>query len=140
MHIEIKKGLDIPIKGGPIGALQRLTGAGEGHHTVRPDHVALDLKPFQELRLKLLTKVGDVVKIGQPLVEDKDASGRFFVSPAGGIVRDIRRGSKRTLLDIVIEVAAEEKEETFPQLDLKAASREEIIDLLKRSGLFTAIR
>lgn len=139
-HIQIKKGLDIPIQGRPHGAVQPLKAAGEASFIAVPTQLALDLTPFEEVKFRLIVKEGDIVKIGQALAEDKDAPGRMFVSPAGGRVKEIRRGLKRRLLDIVIEVEAPEKYEQHPVGNPKDLTREEIIERLKAGGLLTHIR
>lgn len=138
-HIHVTKGLDIPIKGKPSGGIKRLIPAGEVSVVQSPVLLSLNLKPFEETKLKLLTKVGESVKIGQPLAEDKDVPGRMFVSPAGGVVKEVRRGLKRRLLDIVIEVAKEEEFVEFPKLDFSTASPEKIIEHLKAGGVFASI-
>jgi len=130
-HIKISKGLNIPIKGAPARAIKSLP---------KPKEIALDLKPFDDIRFKLLVAVNDSVKIGQPLAEDKSCQGRMFVSPAGGIVKEILRGEKRRLLAIVIEVAEDEEFHEFSQLGPQQASREEIIARLKEGGIFSRMR
>jgi len=77
-HIKITRGLDIPIEGKPDGR------GGEISHLEAPHLVALNLDPFDEMKFKILIRERDSVKLGQPLVEDKDSPGRYFVSPAGG--------------------------------------------------------
>jgi Na+-transporting NADH:ubiquinone oxidoreductase subunit A len=139
-HIKITKGLDIPIKGKPEGGPQLLIPGGEVSPLTKPHQAALDLTPFKELKFKVLVSLGDSVKLGQPLVEDKDSPGRFFVSPAGGVVREIRRGLKRRLLDIVIDVADKEEVEHHPSIQPQEISRQEIIERLKLGGLFAHIR
>lgn len=139
-HIKITRGLDIPIKGKPEGTPKLLVASGDARALTTPTHLALDLHAFDEIRFKLLIHVGDQVKLGQPLVEDKTTPGRFFVSPAGGIVREIRRGLKRRLLDIVIEVTGEEEIERKPAFNLADASREALIEHLMQNGLFARIR
>ena len=57
------------------------------------------------------------VKIGQPLAEDKECPGRMFVAPAAGSVKEVHRGEKRVLRDIVIDVAAKEESIEFPTID-----------------------
>lgn len=131
VHIKIKRGLDIPIEGKP---------KGEVSHLESPQLVALNLDSFDDLKFRILIREGESVKLGQPLVEDKDCPGRFFVSPAGGVVREIRRGLKRRLLDIVIEMSGKEEKERHPILDPAALSREELIERLKLGGLFAKIR
>ena len=84
-HIKISKGLNIPLKGRPSGIVQPLS---------TPTQLALNLDAFENIKFRLLVNVGDVVKIGQPLAEDKETQGRMFVSPASGKVNEIRRGLK----------------------------------------------
>lgn len=139
-HIKITKGLDIPIKGKPTGNAQSLIPGGEASPLITPPQIALDLKPFDSVKLKLLVKAGDVVKIGQPLAEDKAIPGRMFVSPAAGTVKDVRRGLKRVPLDIIIDVSKNEDYQTFSILSPEKASRDEIINALKAGGSFANIR
>lgn len=139
-HIKIAKGVDIPIKGKPEGTPKPLQMSGESGPLTSPTHIALNLSPFEDVKFRLLVKEGDAVKLGQPLAEDKAHPGRFFVSPAGGLVTEIRRGLKRRLMDIVIQVAKEEESLHFPPLDPHTASREQLIERLKETGLFAKIR
>ncbi len=133
-NIKITKGLDIPITGAPSGIPKPFQ---------RPSHrfhIGLDLSLFDELKFKVLVRLDEPVKIGQPLVEDKECPGRFFVSPAGGIIREIRRGIKRRLLAIVIEVAQEEEKEQHTIPPLQSMSRQELVERLLLGGLFAHIR
>jgi Na+-transporting NADH:ubiquinone oxidoreductase subunit A len=136
MHIKTTKGLNIPIKGAP----RPLPLGSEIPSLATPTHLALDLTPFDDVKFKVLVAEGERVKLGQPLAEDKAHPGRYFVSPAGGVVREVRRGLKRRLLDIVIDVAKEEEHLKHPPLNLSQTSREELIDFLKLGGVFTNIR
>ncbi len=129
MKITVKKGLDIPIEGKPEGPAQSLPPAAQ---------IALNLDPFDTTRFKLLVKGGETVKVGQPLVESKAVAGQMFVSPAGGVVSEVRRGLKRRLIDIVIDVDASEQSVDYGSHS--GAAREEILDLFMRSGVFPHIR
>lgn len=140
VHIKIKKGLDIPLIGKPTGHPKLLIPSGEVSPLTTPQHIGLDLTPFEELKFKVLVRLEDKVKLGQPLVEDKDCPGRLFVSPAGGVIREIRRGLKRRLLDIIIDVDKQEEIEKHPVLNPQLLSRQELIERLKLGGLFTHIR
>jgi len=139
-HIKVTKGLDIPIEGKPEGNILQLIPSGAASPLAAPSHLALDLTPYEETKFHLLAKVGDLVKRGQPLVEDKDFLGRMFVSPAGGTVKEIRRGLKRRLLDIVIEVSKTEEIEQNPPVDLSKIDREELLGTLERGGLMAHMR
>ncbi len=131
MHIKVKKGLDVPIKGKPEGAILSFSS--------RPTQLSLNLSSFETVRFSLFKKVGDTVKIGEPLCEDKSTPGRFFVSPAAGTITEIRRGLKRRLMDIVINVADKEEHFTFPKRNPLDVSREELIQHLMEGGIFSKI-
>lgn len=139
-HIKIVQGLDIPIKGKPEGAPKALQLSGESGPISSPLKIALNLSPFDDVKFKLLVKEGDAVKLGMPLAEDKSCPGRFFVSPAGGTVAEIRRGLKRRLMDIVIQLGTSEEALQFPPMDPREATREQLIARLKEGGLFAKIR
>ncbi len=141
-HIEISKGLDIPIRGAPVGSPQIFVSGGESTPLRVPPQIALDLSCFSDINLRLLVKIGDIIKIGDPLAEDKGFEGRYFVAPAAGVVRDIVRGVKRIPLRILIDVTQEKAEEhrQFSSLKPSTASRGELIELLKHGGLFANIR
>lgn len=64
----------------------------------------------------------------------------MFASPAGGIVKEIRRGLKRRLLDIVIEIKGEEDIHQWEPLNAVDASREQITQRLMEGGGFAYIR
>lgn len=131
VDIKISKGLNIPIQGDPTGTVKSLP----------PSHlVALDLKPFDDIKFRLLVKPGDSVKTGQPLAEDKETQGRMFVSPGTGVVKEVRRGLKRSLQDIVIEMAPQDSFYEHQKLNASAATRDELTALLLNSGIFSAIR
>lgn len=137
VHIRIKKGLNIPVQGEPRGGVNKLEANGRNF---RPKEIALNLSPFFDVRFSLHAKEGDTVNIGQPLVEDKKTPGRMFVSPAGGVIKELRRGIKRQLMNIVINVADTENQVKYPKIDVSHASRQEIVNRLMEGGMFTHIR
>lgn len=131
-HIKISEGLNLPLKGRPSGSVQNLAA---------PQEVSLNLNPFSRIKFRLLKKAGDVVKVGEPIAEDKMTPGRYFVSPAAGSIKEVRRGLKRRLMDVVIEVdRGGEDWHELQTLNPKTASREELVDHLKEGGLFAHIR
>ena len=140
VHIKITKGLDIPIVGKPEGHVKPLVPGGEVYPLVAPHLIALDLRGFQELKFRLLVKLDEVVKLGQPLVEDKSTPGRMFVAPAAGIITEIRRGNKRSLLAIIIAVDQEhEQHQEYSKIDLDKVSKEALIERMKEGGIFSHI-
>lgn len=140
MDIKIKKGLNIPIKGTPEGGIQDFHPSGQATAKAKPQEFSLNLWEFDDLRLKLLKKVGEKVKIGEPICEDKACPGRFFVSPAAGTIKDVRRGLKRRIMDIIIEPDAEEQYIEHTPINPETASKEEITERLLKGGIFAKIR
>lgn len=130
VQIKVNKGLDIPMKGRPLGNLIK--------KLLQPRVVSLNLRPFEGIKFRLLVGVGELVKRGQPIAEDKSCPGRMFVSPAGGAIKEIRRGLKRRLLDIIIEVSPEE--EIFDFGNFEISSKEQLIEKLMKGGIFSHIR
>lgn len=141
VHV-IRKGLDLPITGAPE---QRIEPAP---HVAKVAVLARDY-PFMKPRMHVA--VGDLVKRGQLLFEDRKTEGVLFTAPGAGRVVAINRGARRALQSVVIELtpterqgrAAESDHQKFSSyssrsvrsLDGKAARA-----LLVESGLWTAIR
>ena len=102
--IKISKGLDLPISGTPS-----LTIADEP----KCSSVSLLGNDFVGMKPTMMVKVGEKVKAGQKIFEDKKNPGIFYTSPAGGEVKSINRGDKRRFLSIEIEISDNEDFEYF---------------------------
>ena len=139
-HIKITKGLDIPLSGKPHGNAKVMTPGGDATPMTTPPQAALDLRPFEDLKLRVLVKAGDVVKAGDPLVEDKSLEGRVFVSPTSGTVKDVLRGHKRVLQEIIIDTSKQQEFKEFTPIDPTTATRETVLEALLSGGLFASIR
>jgi Na+-transporting NADH:ubiquinone oxidoreductase subunit A len=92
--------------------------------TKMPKLFALQPNKFPGIKPKLDIDVGDEVKIGTVLFHDKKQPDVKFVSPACGKIKEINRGERRTLLEIVIE--RDGKDES---IDFGAKTKEEIQNL-----------
>ena len=128
--IKLRKGLDINLQGKAAESLVEAPLAKE--YAVSP----LD---FENVTPKLLVKVGDKVKAGTPLFFDKNNQRVLFCSPVSGEVSAVNRGEKRKILNVVVAADANQESEEFAVLDLKKASRDEVIEQLLKSGLWTMI-
>lgn len=138
----IKKGLDLPITGAP----QQVIEAGT---PVR--HVALLGADYVGMKPKMEVKVGDAVKRGQLLFEDRKTPGVRYTAPGAGSVVAVHRGEKRAFVSLVIalnerEVAGQpgpEDRVTFASYTRKPVEQlgaDEVKALLVESGLWTALR
>jgi Na+-transporting NADH:ubiquinone oxidoreductase subunit A len=133
--IKIKKGLNVPIAGGP----QQDT-ISEGNPSKK---VALIGYDYVGMRPTLAVAVGDSVKRGQLLFTDKKMEGVKYTSPAGGKIIAINRGKKRVFESVVIECDEKEDEITFDSYkedQLPGLDVEKVKTNLIESGLWTALR
>jgi len=131
--ITIKKGLDVPV----VGAPQQVIHDGPSIKTV-----ATLGEEFVGMRPTMFVKVGESVKKGQTLFEDKKNPGVKFTAQASGVVKEINRGEKRVLQSVVIEIGGNEQE-TFTGYaanELNSIAREDVVANLVNSGLWTALR
>lgn len=108
--------------------------------------VALLGNDYVGMRPTMLVQEGDRVRKGQPLFEDKKTPGVRYTAPATGTVRAIHRGERRVFESLVIDVAADASDRdalTFAAFDAAALStltRQQVVDNLAASGLWTALR
>lgn len=131
--INIKKGLDLPISGAPEQTIS------EGK-PVR--HVALIGFDYNGMKPTMEVKEGDRVKRGSLLFTDKKTPGVRYTSPAAGVVKEVNRGERRVFQSVVIEIDGDEAESfaRYSEADLPALERQQIVDNLVESGLWTAFR
>ncbi|EQC52276.1 Na(+)-translocating NADH-quinone reductase subunit A [Bacteriovorax sp. DB6_IX] len=129
----IKKGLDLPINGKPAQKIE----AGP-----QVTKVALTGPDYVGMKPTMLVKVGDTVKIGQPLFSCKKVEGVVYTAPANGKVIEINRGERRVFQSIVIEVTGNEQVEfsNYSGKSVKDLSKEDVQNLLVESGLWAALR
>jgi len=131
--ITIKKGLDLPIAGGPEQvihngpAIKRVATLGEEYIGLRPT---------------MKIKVGDKVKKGQIIFEDKKNLGVKYTALTSGTILEVNRGAQRVLQSVVIAVEGEESV-SFAKYDaaqLGTLDSQQVRDNLIESGLWTALR
>jgi len=125
--IKISKGLDLPISGKPSLSI-----------TDEPKCSSVSLlgNDFIGMKPTMMVKVGDMVKAGQKIFEDKKNPGVFFTSPAGGEVKSINRGEKRKFLSVEIDISNNEEFIEFLFDDEPDVIRKCLIN----SGIWNAFR
>lgn len=129
------RGLALPIAGEPAPTIDVKTTSRVG--LVAAD--AIGLRPT------LYVAVGDDVRQGQLLFDDKKMPGVRFTAPAAGRVTAINRGDRRAFESLVIDTAAAGDAppvdfEVFDGRDVGAVDRDYARALLLESGLWTALR
>jgi Na+-transporting NADH:ubiquinone oxidoreductase subunit A len=135
----IKKGLDLPITGQPTQEISE-------NPTITK--VALLGHDYPTMKPRMHVKVGDQVKRGQLLFEDRKAEGVHFTAPGAGEIVAIHRGEKRLFQSLVIALnesgdAKVEDQATFEHYkgtDLADLKGQDVRALLSESGLWAALR
>ena len=129
-NIKLCKGLDI-----------KLVGKAEARVENAPMAKSYAVSPldYENVTPKLLVKVGDKVEAGSALFFDKNNPRILFTSPVSGVVSAINRGEKRKLLNVAVEPDQEQVYKALPMVDVAKAEREEIVEMLLASGLWTRI-
>ncbi|QYJ80531.1 Na(+)-translocating NADH-quinone reductase subunit A [Shewanella acanthi] len=131
--ITIKKGLELPIAGGPEQVI---------HNGSAIKHVATLGEEYIGLRPTMKIKVGDKVQKGQVIFEDKKNPGVKYTALASGTILEINRGAQRVLQSVVIQVEGNESV-SFAKFDVPALDTldaQVVRDNLIESGLWTALR
>ncbi len=128
--IKVKKGLDIKLVG----------EAAKNVTEISPRTFASKPINFNGVFPKVLIQEGDEVKAGTPLYYDKYRDQIKFTAPVSGKVKEIRRGAKRVLLEIVIEKGNTEEYVDFGQADPNSLSKEQITEKMLTSGVWPVIR
>ena len=131
--ITIKKGLDLPIAGGPEQVI---------HNGPAIKQVATLGEEYIGLRPTMKVRVGDKVQKGQVIFEDKKNPGVVYTALASGTVTAINRGAKRVLQSVVIDVEGNEQV-SFAKYDaaqLDSLEADKVRETLIQSGLWTSLR
>jgi Na+-transporting NADH:ubiquinone oxidoreductase subunit A len=127
-QLDLKKGLDIPVKG---AAAQKVV------KTVKPGLVAVKPTDFKGFLPRLLVKEGDRVLAGSPVLADKQDPRILVTSPVSGTVAQVVRGEKRKLLAVLVQADAAQE---YVDFGTKVpATADEARDLLLKSGLWGAL-
>ena len=136
---KIKKGLDLPIEGEPVQEIELAP---------TPNRIALLADDYPGMRPTTHVAVGDSVRRGQVLFEDKKTVGVLYTAPASGEIVSINRGERRALQSVVLKLDTEELSggedcksfESYSGRHPSELNAQQIRDLLVESGLWTALR
>ena len=129
--VRIRRGLNINL----LGEADKVYASVKNHNIY-----ALKPTDFHGLTPKLSIKVGDKVLAGSVIFFDKYNEKIKFCSPVSGTVKDIVRGEKRRILEVIIESDNEQKYESHSPLNVKNANREQLIDHMLSNGVWPFIR
>jgi Na+-transporting NADH:ubiquinone oxidoreductase subunit A len=129
--ISLKRGLNIRLK----GKADKVLG-----NFIEADKVALKPTDFPGLVPKILVKVGQEVKAGEPVFFDKYNPDILFTAPTSGEVLAIDRGERRKVLEIVIKTDGKNTSLDFLKADPSKLSRDQVQQQLIQSGLWAFLK
>ena len=134
-----RKGLDLPMAGEPEQVIESAS---------QPRHVALLADDYIGMKPTMHVSVGDDVRRGQLLFEDKKTPEVRHTAPASGKITAVNRGARRAFQSVVIQLDQTElaggsdsiEFDSFERQSPGALSREQVKNLLLESGLWTVLR
>lgn len=129
----VKRGLDIPIQGQASGSPVPLEP---------PATVAYAPGELRGINPRLAAREGDVVEVGTPLFYHKADPRVVFVSPVAGRVKEVRRGHRRVITDVVVERTGEGAVslQTFDRAAIARLNRDEAVEAICASGSWGYLR
>ena len=123
--LRITRWLDLPITNPPE---QRI------YDGQKIRSVALLSADYIGMKPTMAVTIGETVKRGQLLFEDKKNPGVRFTSPVAGKVTEVNRGAKRAFHSVVVEVDGDEEVTFEPYADTTSLAREQVVSNLNEAG------
>lgn len=129
--VKLRKGLDI-----------RLVGEAEKVLVELPLTATVSLKPsdFHGLTPKMAVKVGDQVKAGSVVFFDKYNEQVKYVSPASGTIKDVVRGEKRRILEVIIAIDAAQQFVENGSMNVDDLAGDAIKEKMLANGLWPFVK
>lgn len=128
--IRIKRGLTLRLK-------------GEADKTIvdAPRSKTFAIKPpdFHSVVPKMVVKEGAAIQAGDELFFSKYAPEIRFTSPVSGTLKEIKRGDKRRIMEIILEADAADSYREFGTLDPVSSSAEAVKERILESGCWAFI-
>jgi Na+-transporting NADH:ubiquinone oxidoreductase subunit A len=129
--ISIRKGLNIRLVGEATKEIREVPVSGL---------IGISPLDFHGLIPKMAVKEGDAVLVGDVLFFDKKKESIKFVSPVSGTIKEIVRGEKRRIMNILIDSDGKQEAKKFTVKKVNDCSAEEIKNLLLESGFWSSMK
>ena len=128
--IKIKSGLTINLKGAAENIVKK---------AALPKSISLNPADFHLIIPKMVVKIGDHVNAGAVVFYSKNNQEVKFCSPVSGNIKDIVRGEKRKIIEIIIDLDSSQKSKNFTTSKFENFKRDDIIAFLLESGCWPFI-
>ena len=129
--ISIRKGLNIRLVGEATKEIKEVPVSGT---------IGVSPIDFHGLTPKMVVKEGETVLVGDVLFFDKKIEQIKFVSPVSGKVKEIVRGEKRRIMNVLIEADGKQDAKKFTVKNVNDYSAEEMKSLLLESGFWSSMK
>jgi Na+-transporting NADH:ubiquinone oxidoreductase subunit A len=124
--VKIKKGLKLNLKGEAAESFEQAD---------QPKTIAIRPSNFHSLVPKMVVKEGAKLKVGDEIFFSKYSDQTRIVSPVSGQLKEIRRGAKRKILDVIIELDHEQDYKDFGTLDALKTDSKTVKERIFSTGL-----
>ncbi len=123
--IRIKRGLSL-----------RLEGEAAKELVKAPRSKTYAIKPpdFHTVVPKMVVKEGAKLLAGDEIFYSKYTDEIRFTTPVSGVLKEIKRGDKRKILEIIIEADAEDAYRDFGKMDAAKADARDVKERILESG------
>ncbi len=123
--IRIKRGLTL-----------RLEGEAEKELVKAPRSKTYAIKPpdFHTVVPKMVVKEGAKILAGDEIFYSKYTEQIRFTTPVSGVLKEIKRGDKRRILEIIIEADPENVYRDFGKMDAAKAEAKDVKERILESG------
>jgi len=129
--IRIKNGLTINLKGAAKNIVKKAP---------YPKSVSLNPSNFHLIIPKMVVRVGEKVNVGDVIFYSKKDERIKFCSPVDGLIKEIVRGAKRKIIEIVIDVDKNQKKLEHNIIELEKLNADEIKNIILNSGCWPFIK
>ena len=129
--IIIKNGLTINLK----GAAQNIV-----KNAPYPKSISLNPSDFHLIIPKMVVKIDEKINIGDVIFYSKKDERIKFCSPVDGTIREIVRGAKRKIIEIIIDVDKNQKIVEPKIIDFEILNEKEIKNFILNSGCWPFIK
>jgi Na+-transporting NADH:ubiquinone oxidoreductase subunit A len=129
--VKLRKGLNISLVGEADKVVETL---------FLPASVALKPTDFHGMTPKLVVNEGEQIKVGQVIFHDKYNESVKCVSSVSGTIKEIVRGEKRRILQIVIATDGAQDHVSSSPINTDSASGDDIKAAMLNAGLWMFIK
>ena len=129
--IKIKNGLTINLKGAAQNIIKK---------AATPKTISINPSNFHLIIPKMVVKIGQKISQGDVVFFSKKDERIKFCSPVNGVVKEIVRGAKRKIIEIIIESIGDNESSSKKAIDYKNLSSEQVKNLLLSSGCWPFIK